>query len=413
MAIFCCVYGLVALVAVGVTFVPVRREPFTIFCFFTAWCCGELALQWAVLTAAVFGLGLATGAFTSMVGALGAAALVLTFVGLVVLWRAGVAATSAVRDGLASAKGLRVDPALLDRPQVTDRAWRRLLAVPVRPSSVQVDQNLNYAGDASPRHRVDVYRSAEPAVGPRPVLVYIHGGAWIVGDKREQGKPMLYELAARGWVCISINYRLSPKATWPEHIVDCKRAIAWSRAHASTFGGDPNFLAVAGGSAGGHLAALCALSANDPDFQPGFEDADTSVDACVSLYGVLELTGDRSSSGRYGPGLRLTLERQVFKAKLATDRARFEAASPLHRIHAGAPPFLVLQGRNDTLVPVEVARQFVERFSEATTAPIAEIELPLAQHAFDILASPRCSATTTGIVAFLETVRVQAARPSP
>ena len=103
-------------------------------------------------------------------------------------------------------------------------------------------------------------------------MVYIHGGAWVIGDKREQGKPMMYELVARGWVCVAINYRLSPKATWPDHIVDVKRAVAWVKEHIAEYGGDPEFVAVSGGSAGGHLCALAALTAGDPAFQPGFED---------------------------------------------------------------------------------------------------------------------------------------------
>jgi acetyl esterase/lipase len=119
-------------------------------------------------------------------------------------------------------------------------------------------------------------------------MVYIHGGAWIIGEKREQGKPMMYELVARGWVCVAINYRLSPKATWPDHIVDAKRAVAWVKEHIAEYGGDPSFVAVSGGSAGGHLCALLALSAGDPTFQPGFEEADTSVEACVPFYGVMD-----------------------------------------------------------------------------------------------------------------------------
>ena len=86
------------------------------------------------------------------------------------------------------------------------------------------------------------------------MLVYIHGGAWVIGDKREQGIPMMHELVQRGWVCVAINYRLSPKATWPDHIVDCKRAVAWVREHIAEYGGDPSFIAVSGGSAGGHLS---------------------------------------------------------------------------------------------------------------------------------------------------------------
>ena len=119
----------------------------------------------------------------------------------------------------------------------------------------------------SPRHR---RASAGPAI------LQIHGGGWVIGDKREQGIPLLGHLAANGWVGFNANYRLSPGATFPDHLVDCKRAMAWFREHADEHGGDPDFLCVTGGSAGGHLTALVALTANDPRYQPGFEDVDTT-----------------------------------------------------------------------------------------------------------------------------------------
>ena len=144
-------------------------------------------------------------------------------------------------------------------------------------------------------------------------MVYIHGGAWMIGEKREQGKPMMYELVARGWVCVAINYRLSPKATWPDHIVDAKRAVAWVKEHIDEYGGDPSFVAVSGGSAGGHLCALLALSAGDPTFQPGFEEADTTVQACVPFYGVMDLTSSPDGAAIFGPGLRKMLEKKVMK----------------------------------------------------------------------------------------------------
>ena len=125
---------------------------------------------------------------------------------------------------------------------------------------------------ASAAHRLDVIRRRGAPPAGAPVLVYIHGGAWVIGDKREQGLPLLHELARRGWVTVTINYRLSPRATWPDHIVDCKRALVWVREHIAEYGGDPGFIAVSGGSAGGHLAALLALTPGDPAFQPGFED---------------------------------------------------------------------------------------------------------------------------------------------
>ena len=232
-------------------------------------------------------------------------------------------------------------------------------------------------------------------------MVYIHGGAWMIGEKREQGKPMMYELVARGWVCVAINYRLSPKATWPDHIVDAKRAVAWVKEHIDEYGGDPSFVAVSGGSAGGHLCALLALSAGDPAFQPGFEEADTSVQACVPFYGVMDLTSSPEGSAIFGPGLLKMLEKKVMKTTESEHPELFRAASPTYRVRAEAPPFFVLQGVNDTLVPVESARTFVERLRAVSAEPVAYAELPLAQHAFDILASLRCQATTSAVADFL------------
>ena len=189
------------------------------------------------------------------------------------------------------------------------RWWRVTRAIPFKSRAVRVTRNIDYWGDGIKRHRLDVYQSRLAPPGKAPVMVYIHGGAWMIGEKREQGKPMMYELVARGWVCVAINYRLSPKATWPDHIVDAKRAVAWVKEHIAEYGGDPSFVAVSGGSAGGHLCALLALSAGDPAFQPGFEDADTSVQACVPFYGVMDLTSSPEGSAIFGPGLLKMLEK--------------------------------------------------------------------------------------------------------
>jgi acetyl esterase/lipase len=153
------------------------------------------------------------------------------------------------------------------------RFWRVTRPSPQGSLGAGLDKNIDYWGDG---HRATVSTStgrAGPSRRTRPVMVYIHGGAWVMGEKREQGKPMMYELVARGWVCVAINYRLSPRATWPAHIVDAKKAVAWVKAHIAEYGGDPSFVAVSGGSAGGHLCALLALTPGDPAFQPGFEEA--------------------------------------------------------------------------------------------------------------------------------------------
>jgi acetyl esterase/lipase len=256
------------------------------------------------------------------------------------------------------------------------------------------------------RNRLDIWRSADlPADARAPVLLHVHGGAWIIGDKEVQGEILLTEMARRGWVGATITYRLSPGATWPEHIVDVKRAIAWTRATIAEHGGDPSFIAITGGSAGGHLAALCALTAGDPEYQPGFEDADTSVQACVPLYGVYDVA-DLAASGRRE--IVDLWERLVVKAPLDSDPALWERASPIARVHAGAPPMFVVHGRNDTLVPVEQARRFVEQLGAVSTQPVAYAELPHAQHAFEVLRSVRGIHTTRAIARFLDVIRARA-----
>ena len=103
-----------------------------------------------------------------------------------------------------------------------------------------------------------------PATAKAPVLLQVPGGAWAIGMRRPQAYPLLSHLADRGWVCVSIDYRVSPRNTWPDHIVDVKRALAWVKENIADYGGDPDFVAISGGSAGGHLAALAALTAERP-----------------------------------------------------------------------------------------------------------------------------------------------------
>ena len=169
----------------------------------------------------------------------------------------------------------------------------------------------------------------------------------------------MHHMASRGWLCVSIDYRLSPHATFPDHLVDCKRAIRWIRESVHEYGGDPNFVIATGGSAGGHLCALVGLTANRPEFQPGFEAVDTAVRACVPFYGVYDLVNLETAYPN--DGLRRVLERQVLKAAPHEQPEAYRRASPLEHVHQDAPPFFVLHGDADSLVPVEVARRFVSR----------------------------------------------------
>jgi acetyl esterase/lipase len=217
-------------------------------------------------------------------------------------------------------------------------------------------------------------------------------------------------LADRGWVCVSINYRLSPRATWPEHIVDVKRAIAWTRAHIADHGGDPRFVAITGGSAGGHLTALAALTPGLPAFQPGFEDEDTSVVAAVPFYGVYDFTNRNHDANR---GLEQLLATRVIKSRLADDRVTWDLASPMSHVRPDAPPFFLLHGTNDTLVPVEQGHAFARMLRETSRQPVAFAELPRAQHAFDTLPSVRAYHTVRAVERFLAVVRSQRGGVTP
>lgn len=263
------------------------------------------------------------------------------------------------------------------------------------------DGDISY-GEFGSRNHLDIWRRPDlDRAGRAPVLLQVPGGAWMVGNKRGQAHPLMSHLAELGWVCVAINYRLSPRSTWPDHIVDVKRAIAWTKEHIAEYGGDPDWIAITGGSAGGHLSSLAALTPSDPRFQPGFEDVDTRVQAAVPFYGVYDFT--RSDDSMH-PLLAPVVAKNVFKLSRTDIAEPFRLASPITHVSPDAPPFFVLHGVNDSLVPVEQARSFTKRLREVSRQPVVYAELPCAQHGFDIFGSARAAHTAVAVEQFLAEV---------
>ncbi|WP_199255488.1 alpha/beta hydrolase [Mycolicibacterium mengxianglii] len=257
--------------------------------------------------------------------------------------------------------------------------------------------NISY-GPHGRDHLLDIWRLPSlPPDRPAPVLLQVPGGAWALSEKRGQAYPLMSRLVALGWICVSINYSRSPGRAFPSHIIDVKRAIAWVRDNIADYGGDPNYIAITGGSAGGHLASLAALTAGDPTLQPGFEHADTSVQAAVPYYGAYDLTNVETMT----PLMLPLLEEFVMRARLAQNRELFEAASPTYRVHREAPPFFVLHGANDAVIPRAQARDFVAALRGAGAEVVAHAELPNAHHAFDALATARSQLTADAVAQFL------------
>src|ERR1700758_1063390 len=201
----------------------------------------------------------------------------------------------------------------------------------------------------NPAQVLDVWRRKDLPAQPAPVLIFVPGGAWVHGRSLMQGSALMSRMAELGWVCLAIDYRVSPHHRWPRHIIDVKTAIAWARANVDKFGGDRNFVAVAGCSAGGHLSARAGLTPDDSAYASKLpEGADTSVDAVVGIYGRYDWE-DRSTPER--ARFMDYLEYVVVRKRYDRDPEVCRAASPTTRVCSAASPFLVVHGSADTLIP--------------------------------------------------------------
>ncbi|MFI0718051.1 alpha/beta hydrolase [Streptomyces sp. NPDC021224] len=249
---------------------------------------------------------------------------------------------------LAEVPGLRV-------PRTRLPLLRVLLPFLVPRRGVRRLRNRRYG--TARAQRLDVYIPRERPHGA-PVLLYLHGGGFTAGSKLLGGLPLLYRLAADGWVCASADYR--QRTPYPNSLADARAAVEWLRAHADELGADPELLVLAGGSAGAHLAATVALT-------------DGAVSAAIGFYGYYgEVGGSRSG----GP------------------------ATPHAHVHPDAPPFLIVHGALDTLVLATDARAFAADLARTSTAPVVHAELPGTQHNFDFLPSLRLHAVCDAVEAF-------------
>lgn len=211
--------------------------------------------------------------------------------------------------------------------------------------------NVPYCSSAGRVQTLDVY---EPPAGhgARPLLLVVHGGAWVSGSASLDRQSLftqavVAEVLSRGFVVASINYRLAPRSRWPAQVVDVRCAVRYLRATAARWNVDPRRIAALGDSAGGQLVSLEALSAGrDPQWNTGEHSAEPAgLDAVVDCWGLTDLTAPGWSRLAGGMGL------PVFGVRLGTSSAVLRDASPVAHVRRGAPPFLVIHGLDDVLVP--------------------------------------------------------------
>lgn len=383
---------------------PVTRQmQFSTVSFGAGWLTGELAphvIFWQVMTVAFFIL---IGSVWGFFGALGFLICAAAWAAMAFYYYESGHAKEEVARGLAAGLGDDFEGQILEefRQKFPGSPDRELIRHPfrLRDAEVEILKNVPF-GDYGQSLDIRRARSGNDQT-PRPVLLQIHGGAWTenYGSKNEQGLPLMNHMAKRGWICVATSYRLSPKASFPDHIVDCKQALVWIKDHIAEYGGDPDFIVVTGGSAGGHLSSLLALSANHAAFQPGFENRDTTVQGAVPFYGVYDFTD--SNGVHPHEGLVAFLEDNILKLDLDGNEDFFREASPLFHISDKAPPFLVIHGDKDSLTPVEEARIFARELQNTSRNKVAYIELAGAQHAFDMFPSLRSEHVKHGVEKFL------------
>lgn len=218
-------------------------------------------------------------------------------------------------------------------------------------SEVTVERGLVYAVVQGRELAIDLYRPEET---DSPVVVYIHGGGWVHGDRTTDATTRVAPMAARGLTVAAIDYRLAPTTVFPAQVHDVKGAIRWLRAHASDLGIDTHKIGIWGASAGAYLGSLAALTSDDPSMEGDVGDnldQPSAVDAVVHWFGPADLA---SSAARSGPEDRLLSFR--FEAELlnAADQAdltaRARGFSLLDRVTLHAPPFLIAHGDRDRIV---------------------------------------------------------------
>ena len=236
------------------------------------------------------------------------------------------------------------------------------------PPKIKRERNVVYAKTLDKVMKLDL---AMPATGegPLPAVVCIHGGAWRLGSRTDMSKPNILwnnkaftdELAAHGYVAVSISYRLIHDAPFPAMIEDCQTAVRWLRENAKRYNIDPDHIGVTGFSAGGHLAALVGLAADEPKLRgPLCPKEKSNVQCVVDFYGPADLTKyltDESSM------------RAVFEPMIGgpvKDRAElWKAVSPINHVRKGAPPFLILHGTDDHLVSIDHSRELAAKLEKA------------------------------------------------
>ena len=251
--------------------------------------------------------------------------------------------------------------------------------------------DIQYTGD-SPQQRLDVF--LPEAEGVWPLIVFVHGGGWFFGGRREECISFVFKFVSQGYAVATVDYRLVPESTFPGSIHDVKAAIRYLRAHAEELQLNTDKIVVCGNSAGGHLAALAAVKGDFPlldDLSMGNAEYSSEVDGLISWYGVFDMEHHRKQvlelypekANEDDPNIPMFLG-TTFDADDWAEKSH--AASAINYVTPDYPPTLIQQGLADRIVPYTQAKEFYQKICEVCGPDRATVEyFPDAGHAAPVI----------------------------
>ncbi len=236
---------------------------------------------------------------------------------------------------------------------------------------IKILKDIPYAGDRDPRHLLDLYLPEIPLPGKLPLVILVHGGGWNAGEKEAFEGPAA-EFVRHGYASASLNYRLSRQAKFPAQVEDCKAAVRWLRAHADTYGLDPQKFVIGGHSAGGHLAAFLGVTNGEKRFERGKNlKVDSSVQAVLWFAGVGNFVARVQTPGYESEGAPGSGQSMLIGGAVLKNREKAMKASPIRYVGEGDAPIIFFHGDRDELVPIAQAKEM----DEALKAKGVETEL--------------------------------------
>jgi len=250
---------------------------------------------------------------------------------------------------------------------------RPLMQPPHIPDSIRAETDIPYAASDNPHQRLDLYFPKSPKGDkPLPVVVFIHGGAFQMGDKGSgagsggpSGFGLVIAMVASGeYAGASINYRLSQEALWPAQIYDCKAAIRWLRANGGKYRIDPDRIGVTGTSAGGHLVAMLGTSGGVKTLEGTLGD---HVDVSSRVACVVDQFGPVDFLAMYGGDNHApdVPEAKLIGGPLAENQESARNASPITYVAADNPPFLLVHGTRDPAININQSERFFAALKKA------------------------------------------------